>query len=65
MNETDKQSLRFILDDLSFPAERWQIVTAADLYGADVATCQRLRMLPVRSRPYRDLQEVVRALDGA
>lgn len=65
MNDTDKQSLRFILDGLTFPAERWQIVTAADFYGADVATCQRLRMLPVRSQPYRDLQEVVRALDGA
>ena len=65
MNDTDKQSLRFILDGLAFPAERWQIVTAADFYGADVATCQRLRTLPVRSRPYRDLQEVVRALEGA
>ncbi|HEX3590110.1 MAG TPA: hypothetical protein VHV74_10785 [Pseudonocardiaceae bacterium] len=65
MNETDKQSLRFILDGLTFPAERWQILTAADLYGADVATCQRLRMLPVRNHPYRDLQDVVRALEGA
>lgn len=64
MTEADKQSLRFILDGLSFPAERWQIVTAADFYGADVATCQRLRMLPLRNRPYRDLQEVVRALES-
>ncbi len=65
MTEADKQSLRFILDGLTFPAERWQIVTTADLYGADVGTCQRLRMLPLRDRPYRDLQEVVRALESA
>lgn len=65
MTEVEKQSLRFVLDGLTFPAERWQIVTAADFYGADVATCQRLRMLPLRNRPYRDLQEVLRALEEA
>lgn len=64
MTEAEKQSLRFVLDGLTFPAERWQIITAADFYGADVGTCQRLRKLPLRDRPYRNLQEVVRALDG-
>jgi hypothetical protein len=65
MTEIEKQSLRFILDGLTFPARRWEIVTTADTYGADVATCQRLRRLPLRDRPFRDLQDVVDALDRA
>jgi hypothetical protein len=63
MTEVEKQTLRFVLDGLAFPAEKWQIVTAADIYGADVTTCQRLRALPLRDRPYRDLQDVLRALE--
>jgi hypothetical protein len=63
MTEIEKQSLRFVLDGLTFPAERWRIVTAADLYGADVVTCQRLRRLPLRSHPYRNLQDVMDTLE--
>ncbi|HEX3646866.1 MAG TPA: DUF2795 domain-containing protein [Pseudonocardiaceae bacterium] len=65
MTDLEKQSLRFVLDGLTFPAERWEILAAADFYGADVHTSRRLRGLPVRDRPYRDLQEVLHALDSA
>lgn len=65
LTDIEKQSLRFVLDGLSFPAERWEIVAAADFYGADVHTSRRLRNLPPRDRPYRDLQEVLRALETA
>jgi hypothetical protein len=63
MTEIEKQSLRFVLDGLVFPAERWRIVIAADLYGADAETCGRLRRLPLRSQPYRSLQDVVDTLE--
>ena len=58
-----EQTLRFVLAELTFPAERWQIITSADLWGAGAATCERLRRLPLRSRPYRDIQDVIDALD--
>jgi Protein of unknown function (DUF2795) len=57
------QSIRFVLDGLAFPAERWEIVTAAEFYGADAGTCEWLRRLPLRNRPYRNLQDVIDALD--
>ena len=56
------QALRSVLAELRFPAERWQIITSADLWGADAATCERLRALPLRTQPYRDVQEVMDAL---
>ncbi|HEX4702900.1 MAG TPA: DUF2795 domain-containing protein [Pseudonocardiaceae bacterium] len=56
------QSIRFVLDALDFPAERWEIVTAAEFYGADAATCEWLRRLPLRAQPYRDIQDVIDAL---
>jgi uncharacterized protein DUF2795 len=65
LTEVEKQSLRFVLDGLRFPAERWEIVAAADFYGADVHTSRRLRTLPLRDRPYRDLQDVLHALESA
>lgn len=65
LSDVEKQSLRFVLDGLTFPAERWEIVAAADFYGADVHTSRRLRGLPLRNRPYRDLQDVLRALETA
>jgi Protein of unknown function (DUF2795) len=56
-------SLRRVLAGLRFPAEHWQIVTAAELYGADSATRELLRNLPVGTAPYRDLDQVAAALD--
>ncbi len=49
-----------VLRGLRFPAEKWQILTQADLYGADTATRQRMFALPVRL--YRDCPDVARAL---
>jgi hypothetical protein len=64
MIEPSAQSLRIVLAELRFPAERWEIITTADMYGVDAATCELLRRLPLRSRPYRNIQDVVEALDS-
>ncbi|HEY3750169.1 MAG TPA: DUF2795 domain-containing protein [Pseudonocardiaceae bacterium] len=63
MTESERQSLHFVLDGLAFPAQRWEIITQADWYGADAVTTQRLRRLPPRGRPYRDLRDVMTTLD--
>ena len=63
MTEMEQQSLRLVLDGLVFPAQRWEIITKADWYGADSMTTHRLRQLPVRTQPYRDLRDVLTALD--
>ena len=65
MTELDKQSLYFVLADLSFPAQRWEILTQADMYGVDGVTRERLRLLPTRSTPYRDMQDIIDALEAA
>jgi hypothetical protein len=65
MTEIERQSLRVILAEVVFPARRWEIITAADMYGADGGTRQRLRRLPLRDRPFRSLRDVVEALDSA
>lgn len=62
MTEPSAQSLRTVLAELRFPAQRWEIITTADMYGVDAATCELLRRLPLRSTPYRNLQDVVEAL---
>jgi hypothetical protein len=64
MIESAAHSIRCVLDGLAFPAEPWQIVTAAGMYGADAATCERLRRLPRRATPYRTIQEIITALDA-
>jgi hypothetical protein len=65
MTELDKQSLYFVLADLTFPAQRWEILTQADMYGVDGVTRERLRLLPTRSAPYRDMQDIIDALESA
>ena len=64
MIEPSAQSLRIVLAELRFPAERWEIITTADMYGVDAATCELLRRLPLRSKPYRNIQDVVEALES-
>lgn len=57
------KTLEQVLSGLTYPAEKWQIVTQAELYGADGGTRARLRALPLRS--YRDCADVTRFLtDG-
>jgi len=64
MNEPSAQSLRTVLAELRFPAQRWEIITTADMYGVDAATCELLRRLPLRDQPYRNIQDVVDALSS-
>lgn len=52
--------LREVLNDLSYPADKCQIVTCAEVYGFDAATRRTLHALPVRH--YRDAAEVVAVL---
>jgi hypothetical protein len=63
MAQLASYSIRFVLDELDFPAERWEIVTAAERYGADAGTCEWLRRLPLRAEPYQHIQEIIDALD--
>ncbi|HEU5470501.1 MAG TPA: DUF2795 domain-containing protein [Actinophytocola sp.] len=56
-------TVRQVLHGLTYPAEKWQIVTQADLYGADAGTIRDLFRLPTRE--YRDPHEITAALDAA
>lgn len=47
MNEAP--SLSKVLQDLTYPAEKWQITTCAEIYGADVRTRRKLYGLPART----------------
>lgn len=49
-----------VLGALEFPARRWELVTAAEIYGADAMLRDRLRRLP--DQLYRDVLDVARAL---
>jgi hypothetical protein len=49
-----------ILADLHFPAQKWEVITCAEIWGVDLETRRRLYGLPVRT--FRDLREVVDAL---
>jgi hypothetical protein len=52
--------LREVLGNLSYPADKWQIVACAEVYGFDYATRRTLHALPVRR--YSDPAEVVSVL---
>lgn len=55
-----RMRLRQVLDGLSYPAERWQIVTWAELYGADTLTRAELAALPAGS--YHAIGEIIAAV---
>lgn len=63
VTDTDRQALGLILAGLDFPLRRWEIITAADWYGADAWTTRWLQALPAHDRPYRDLGDLMTALD--
>jgi hypothetical protein len=48
------------LAGISYPAQRWQLVTWADFNAASAETCARLLALPERA--YRSLADVISAL---
>ena len=61
MDVQRERIVRQVLQGLRYPAEKWQIVTQAELYGADAETKLELHALPARR--YRDTTEVTAALD--
>jgi hypothetical protein len=52
--------LASVLGDLTFPAQRWQVITVGDLYGVDTSTRSLLERLP--QRRYHSLREVAAVL---
>lgn len=64
MTESDEQTMYGVLAELTFPAQCWEILTSADMYGADAVTLERLRRLPTQRAPYHDMREVLDALDA-
>ncbi|MDL5157869.1 hypothetical protein [Actinomycetospora termitidis] len=51
-----------VLRDLPFPARRWQILTAGDLYGADNVTRELLARVP--EAEYATLPDVLNVLSA-
>jgi hypothetical protein len=54
------ERLAAVLGDLGFPAHRWQVLTAAEMYGVDTVTRGLLERLP--ERRYHSLGEVAGVL---
>lgn len=44
----DGPGIAEIVADVAYPAEKWQITTCAEIYGADVPTLRTLYSLPPR-----------------
>jgi|ERR1700710_405699 hypothetical protein len=58
-----RQRLQQVLDGQQFPAERWELIVVADLYGADALTKSELHALPaVRFRSLADVLHAVERL---
>lgn len=55
-----RADLSEVLSDLSYPAEKWEITTCAELYGADINTRRELYRLP--ARPYRSAADIAETL---
>lgn len=55
--------LRLLLADQRFPAERWELITAAEAWGADSQTRRDLRALPPMR--FGCLRDVVVAVERA
>ena len=54
--------LRYVLDGLSFPVDRWELVARAEHYGADATTLHELRTLS--ERRCGSLTDVINAIAG-
>ncbi|HET9138333.1 DUF2795 domain-containing protein [Actinophytocola sp.] len=55
--------LRAVLEDLSYPADKWQIIACTGVYGFDSTTRRTLYRLPARR--YRSPDDVAEALGPA
>lgn len=65
MSDTARR-LRHVLSGTTFPADRWELLAAAELYGADRHTRHELRSIPARRyHSFSDLvSEIERTGDG-
>ncbi|HET9141811.1 DUF2795 domain-containing protein [Actinophytocola sp.] len=63
MHVDQERALLQVLDGLRFPAAKWQILTQAELYGADVRTRGELLRLPTRQ--YRSTNEITEFLNAS
>lgn len=54
--------LREVLADLHYPAEKWEIITCAEIWGVDLDTRRKLYGLPVRR--FESVREVADSLSG-
>lgn len=57
----DEPRLSEILGDLTYPAEKWQVTSCADIYGVDTRIRRALYRLPARA--YRDAKDVTATLN--
>jgi len=57
---TIERRMGYILDDLQFPAVRWQLITHAEFYGADALSIAYLHGVPARR--YADVASVVQGI---
>ena len=49
-----------VLADLNYPAEKWEVITCAEIWGVDVETRRRLYGLPVQT--FESVREVAESL---
>jgi hypothetical protein len=56
-----RQRLQQVLAGQQFPAERWELIVVADLYGADGLTKSELHSLPAVR--FRSLADVLHAVE--
>ena len=56
----DPDRLTEVLADLHYPAQKWDVITCAEIWGVDIETRRRLYGLPVRT--FEHAREVVDAL---
>jgi hypothetical protein len=59
----DGRLLRYVLEDLRYPARWWEIMAVADLYGLAAANRAELARLP--RQLYGSIEAVLGALSGA
>jgi hypothetical protein len=56
----EEASLREVLAELTYPAEKWEVTTLAQIWGVDTETRRRLHALPART--FDSLDDITEAL---
>lgn len=59
---TEPDALREVLADLHYPAEKWEVIICAEIWGVDLDTRRKLYGLPVRR--FESVREVADSLSG-